>query len=113
MVRTFIGWAVAGALLVGCHFEQGGLHWGADAGSPDDPEPDDPGSPDGGPSVDALEPADIDAAPTCEDQLADCPDGCVDLDTDDHNCGECDRRCRKDEICDQGQCVDDGGGRGH
>src|SRR3989304_2718101 len=24
--------------------------------------------------VDALEPADIDAAPTCEDQLADCPD---------------------------------------
>src|SRR5690606_24868496 len=35
-----------------------------------------------------------------------CPDvrTCVDLDTDEANCGTCGRSCRSDEVCTDGQC---------
>lgn len=113
----FTAVALAGALLAGCHFEESGLHWGADAGEPDDPDPTDPdppdpGAPDASPSPDADPPPDIDAAPTCDDGFDLCPDGCVDLDADDRNCGECGLKCGKDKFCDEGQCREGGGGGG-
>ncbi|XVE50698.1 hypothetical protein DITRI_Ditri01bG0184200 [Diplodiscus trichospermus] len=37
--------------------------------------------------------------PTC------CNNKCVDLATDNHNCGACKRKCRFTEVCCRGECV--------
>ncbi|MGB3051421.1 MAG: hypothetical protein WBB42_10515 [Polyangiales bacterium] len=34
-----------------------------------------------------------------------CPTGCVDLDTDDRNCGKCGNVCEETDVCAGGDCV--------
>ncbi len=50
------------------------------------------------------------AGDVCQDDarfgnLNTCDDRCVDLETDDNNCGECGNECESDESCVEGNCT--------
>lgn len=53
----------------------------------------------------------------CFGELVYCLAGCVDLTSDDTNCGNCEKKCAADEMCVESECVFDpsagqGGGGG-
>lgn len=49
---------------------------------------------------------DGDVIDPCFGALVYCNSGCVDLTSDDKNCGSCGERCGSNEICDDSLCID-------
>ncbi len=62
----------------------------------------------GGKSVadDTTDPVPPPAGPTCTPAFAECSGLCVDLQTDNSNCGTCGNTCGDGEICEKGKCED-------
>lgn len=48
---------------------------------------------------------DGDALDPCFGELVYCTSGCIDLTSDDENCGRCGERCDADELCEESICV--------
>lgn len=55
-------------------------------------------------AVAACQPVDSDAEDDCLATEDLCDDVCVNLDTDDDNCGACGEECDADEVCEDGAC---------
>src|SRR5215207_7025270 len=76
----------------------------SDRTTPDDHEASSPMPDAGSPSESSGE---SDGSVTCRDGLAACGGACVDLETDDANCGTCDHMCKEPETfghCEAGAC---------
>jgi hypothetical protein len=48
----------------------------------------------------------------CPDGQSECDQDCVDLQTDEHHCGNCQTECLIDQVCESGKCVEDCGTTG-
>ncbi|MCD6499937.1 MAG: MYXO-CTERM sorting domain-containing protein [Deltaproteobacteria bacterium] len=50
--------------------------------------------------------SDSPVVPACDQGLTDCDGDCVDLDSDDDNCGGCGQACASGQTCRDGSCQD-------